>query len=437
MVSDGMTGVRRANPLLWSAAAGAAALLIGVGPLFWAGGEPGRGGGWGLADVLRFGLPLVVLVLLRWKPERMAPRLLVVAGVCAVPLPLVALAPGVHEPWMSDVLAFAAVSAAVLLLIGVLGAAVELARGGARGVAAALVGVAVVGPVLGPTVIFSTIGVRSTDAPALLALLLAVATAVSGVLALRGPAAPAARPVDALGWRVVLAGGVAAMTPVLYRMNLFNPHAQTSGTDPGDHLRMAALLGVIAVVAGAVAGVRAGLAAIAAGLLIGALQSMLYPTVVVLEQMPVAAGIAVVASLGIGCAAAASRWRYPVGVGGAGVVAAGLAVVLVLLAAGPTTDVRWITPVLLVVGVASAISLVAAIATGALGVGEDTPAVLTGLVVPVSIAVAHLASFGYLTIAAGTIAAGTAPQVGVLVPVVVAVLVAGGVGALVARERSV
>lgn len=197
---------------------------------------------------------------------------------------------------------------------------------------------------------------------------------------------------------------MASLTPLLL---LAWPAVRTSLNvgDVGDTLLQVGLVLLAAgLVVGAAAGGAALLGALATGVVVGVFGLLATAELVVQRDLPVLAVVVALAAVPIGFLAAMSPLRLRFGVGGLLVVAAGLAVLfLVLSAESPlgTDDavVRVIEPVLVL---AAGVGVTAGIATAGARLAEraTAPAVLAGLATPFAL--------GTLSVMAHVVVSGTA-----------------------------
>lgn len=334
-----------------------------------------------------------ILALVAWHvtPSRSWAWLLLVGALCALPEPVLQLAPDLlpGEEWMEEVLAVSLAGPPVAV-VGLLGAATHVWRSGQRAVASGLVGGALVIQLVEPMV---SATIRSADRvssggyeqeilPNLTLGLagLAVVAAVVGIAAARPPR------LDPPALRVTAGAALASLAPLLL-LGWESIRTALNARDGGDELLYLGLVFLaVGVVAGAVAGGAALLGAVCAGLLLGVFGVLVVDVMTVQRDLPLVAIVLTLGAVALGFAAAMSRLRLRFGVGGLLVVAAGLTVLFVLFNGDSpegTTDAASVViePVLIL---AAGVGMGAAVATVGAELADRaaTPAVLVGLTTP-------------------------------------------------------
>lgn len=430
-------GTRAPVPLVVCAALGlgalAAAQLGVLGQL--------RAAGLATNDVASY-TPVVVLVLalLAWQ---LSPRLswvvLVALGaVGTVPSLVLTLAPEMFAPWMRVPYLMIDSASRPLLLVGVLGVATLVWRTGNRPAGAALLGATLVVPTLTTFVLAALIFGVDIVVPVIgLVLVLAtVAATIAAAVTHPGPVEPEPGP----GWRVTVAGAVAGVAPVVYRL-WRGPDPHRPGGDAADYYaeagQHALVVGLvvlgIGLLAGAVAGPRVLVAGTAGGLLLGAVSSLAGPAAQDIHDLP--AGVPAVVALAAvvaGVAMALMHARMVVGVAGLGVLIVGLLVLYLVFSAdepifgAEVTNV--LTPVLLVVTVIAAVSVFASLGTVLAPAGE-VPATFAGVVAAVATGV-----IGITTYATFSVPDDVPAILGTYPPVIVVLAIAAGLTAVAHRQ---
>jgi hypothetical protein len=312
---------------------------------------------------------IVSLVLLRFFPRRGWAAMLAAGALLTLPLPLSIVDPGMFDGAPVDLITMLIVIGSSLVLLGALGAAAWLSAAGAPTAGTVIAGVAVVMPIIGILAFFLSLrGSALIDARWLL-----IAFAVLGILGAAGAliismvAAPWRHPVPVPSARVIAAGVLGAILPLLFVWFDQQDIARLFGeadVSPLFLLVLGLAMVVPAMLAALTGGWRLLAAAVGCGLVLAALlASAVYALLTRLATWQVLP--ALFGGLALGVLASASRHRVWFGAGA-------LAVAALMLIAGPsgdgptrraTTGASTLAMVLIIVGIAGAIAAVAAAVT--------------------------------------------------------------------------
>lgn len=374
---------------------------------------------------------VLVLALLAWhmSPRRSWLVLVVLGASCTVPTQVLLLAQESFGPSARIPYLVLDSASRPLLLVGLLGVATVVWRAGRRGIAGALLGVAMLLPMLTLFVLLPTNGVGSF-VPVLGLVLVAATAVVTVVTAMTDPRLTESAPRPR--WRVTIAGAVAGLTPLVHRI-WPTPEPAASGAhayyeQAGPHFLVVglAVLG-IGLVVGAIAGPRVLVAGTATGLLHGATWSLAGLAVRDIDALPDGVSpIIALAALAAGGAIALSRAKAMIGVTVLGVLVLGLLVEWLVFVVNETRFDGKVFA-LLVVAVIAAVPVIATLGAMVSSAGA-APAVFAGVAAAVS------AGVNKITAAVFYLAPGDKSAFNLYPPVMVALGVAAGLTMLVHRQ---